>query len=193
MRQNSVFSHGARRKTSLTLGLLFFLFLLHLGYYRGMKLQPYEDTNLIFIDTEFTDLDPQKGELLSVGMVKLSGEELYLELDYSGEYNKWVDKHVKPHLKELKLSKKQTANKIKEFLGESNPYAIAFIDNYDLIYLTNIFGAGNLPFRWMTIDFASILFAHGINPVKFMPDEKGAISFYKSLDIDHPPTLNFEI
>ncbi len=149
-----------------------------------MKLQPYETKNLVFIDTEFSDLNPKNGELLSVGMAKLSGEELYLELEFDGEYNPWVAKHVKPHLKDMKLSHKQVERKIREFLGESNPYAIAFIDNYDLIYLTNMFGAGKLPFRWMTIDFASILFAHGINPVKFMPDEKGAISFYKELKVD---------
>ena len=149
-----------------------------------MKLKPYESKNLIFIDTEFSDLDPDKGQVLSIGIVKLSGEELYVELQHSGPVSMWVKKHIQPQLQDLKLSKKQAANKIREFLGESNPFAVAFVDNYDVIYLTKIFGHGKLPFRWMTIDFASVMFAQGINPVKFLPDEKGAISFYKELGID---------
>jgi DNA polymerase III epsilon subunit-like protein len=48
-------------------------------------LEPYEKKNIVFIDTEFTDLDPYKGELLSVGIVKLSGEELYIEFEQNSE------------------------------------------------------------------------------------------------------------
>jgi DNA polymerase III epsilon subunit-like protein len=36
----------------------------------------------------------------------------------------------------------------------------------------------------MTIDFASILFAIGVNPVKFLADQSGAKAFYKKLGID---------
>ena len=36
--------------------------------------------NVIFYDAEFSNVDPYTGELLSIGMVKVSGEELYLEL-----------------------------------------------------------------------------------------------------------------
>lgn len=61
------------------------------------------------------------------------------------------------------------------------PFAIGFVDNYDVIYLTKLLGAGKLPFRWTTIDFASILFAIGVNPVKFMTDQSGAKAFYRKL------------
>jgi DNA polymerase III epsilon subunit-like protein len=149
-----------------------------------MKIEPYESKNLIFIDTEFTDLDPEKGEILSIGMVKLSGEELYIELAHDGEVHEWVLKNIIPQLTGLKFSREQARQQINEFLGESNPFAVAFIDNYDVIYLTKIFGAGKLPFRWTTIDFASILFANGVNPVKFLPEEKGALSFYRKLGIE---------
>lgn len=149
-----------------------------------MTLEPYEPENLVFIDTEFTDLDPERGEILSVGMVKLNGEELYVELVHDGESSDWVAKNIIPNLNELKFTKKQAEQQVREFLGESNPFAVAFVDNYDAIYLTKIFGAGKLPFRWTTIDFASILFANGINPVKFLPEEKGAVSFYKKLGIE---------
>lgn len=147
-------------------------------------LKPYEAKNLIFIDTEFSDLDPYKGEILSIGIVKLSGEELYIELEQPPEINKWVKKNILKTLDGPKLTKKQAETQVREFLGNSMPYAVAFVDNYDVIYLTKIFGAGKLPFKWMTIDFASVLFAAGVNPVKFQQDSSGAKSFYKKLGID---------
>ena len=147
-------------------------------------LEPFEKKNIIFIDTEFTDLDPYKGELLSVGIVKLSGEELYIEFDYTGDTTEWVAQHIVPSLTDKKYSREESITKICEFLGDSLPFAVGFVDNYDVIYLTKLFGAGNLPFRWMTIDFASILFAIGVNPVKFRIDSSGARPFYKKLGID---------
>ena len=148
-----------------------------------MGFTPYETENIVFIDTEFSDLDPYTGELLSIAIVKLSGEELYLELDYEGPCTEWVKKHIVPTLKATKISKQRAIELIQAFLGDSLPYAVAFVDNYDVIYLTKLFGAGNLPFRWMTIDFASVLFVLGVNPVKFLAGEKGAVSFYKKLGI----------
>jgi DNA polymerase III epsilon subunit-like protein len=147
-------------------------------------LEPFETKNLIFIDTEFTDLDPYKGELLSVGIIKLNGDELYIELEYDGESSEWVVEHIIPTLIQTKVSREDAVILIREFLGDSLPFAVGFVDNYDVIYLTKLFGAGNLPFRWITIDFASILFAIGVNPVKFQLDSSGAKSFYRKLGID---------
>ncbi len=147
-------------------------------------LKPYETKNIIFLDTEFTDLDPYKGEVLSIGIVKLSGEELYIELEQKTESSKWVKQNILKTLDGPKLTKSQADRQIREFLGNSMPYAVGFVDNYDVIYLTKIFGAGKLPFKWMTIDFASVLFAIGVNPVKFQQDSEGAKSFYKKLGID---------
>lgn len=147
-------------------------------------LQPFEKDNLIFIDTEFTDLDPYKGELLSIGIVKLNGDELYLELECDTPSSDWVQKHIIPTLTQDKVSRDDANKQIRAFLGDSLPFAVGFVDNYDVIYLTKIFGAGNLPFRWMTVDIASILFAIGVNPVKFQLDSSGARSFYKKLGID---------
>ncbi len=147
-------------------------------------LEPFEKKNIIFIDTEFTDLDPYKGELLSIGIVKLNGDELYLEIEHDGDTSEWVAKNIIPTLKEDKTTRESTESQIREFLGVSMPFAVGFVDNYDVIYLTKIFGAGKLPFRWMTIDFASILFAIGVNPVKYQLDSSGAKSFYRKLGID---------
>ncbi len=148
------------------------------------RMQPYNSENLIFIDTEFSDLDPYKGEILSIGIVKLNGDELYIELEQPEEVSPWVAKHLIPSMSEPKLTKQEANQVVREFLGKSMPYAVAFVDNYDVIYLTKIFGHGKLPFQWMTIDFASVLFALGINPVKFSVEDKGAKAFYKSLGID---------
>ena len=151
---------------------------------RGMKFEPYESENLIFIDTEFSDLDPYKGEILSIGAVKLDGSEFYIELEYDGESSDWVTKHILPSLTGSKHSREDASTKLKEFMGDGNPFVIAFVDNYDVIYLTKLFGAGKLPFRWVSIDFASILFGMGINPVKFLPGEKGVANFYKKIGIN---------
>jgi DNA polymerase III epsilon subunit-like protein len=149
-----------------------------------MQLTPFEQKNIVFFDTEFSDLDPYTGELLSVGMVTLDGRELYIELEHSGPTSDWVKKHIIPQLNDEKLTKEQARDVIEQFLEGKEPFAVAFVDNYDVIYLTKLFGAGKLPFKWMTIDFASILFASGINPVKFQRDVSGAKDFYKQLGID---------
>jgi DNA polymerase III epsilon subunit-like protein len=149
-----------------------------------MQLNPFEQKNIVFFDTEFSDLDPYTGELLSVGMVTLDGRELYIELEHSGPTSDWVKKHIIPQLNDEKLTKGQARDVIEQFLEGKEPFAVAFVDNYDVIYLTKLFGAGKLPFKWMTVDFASILFASGINPVKFQRDVSGAKDFYKQLGID---------
>lgn len=63
-----------------------------------LKFKPYSK-NIIFLDTEFSSLDPYKGEILSIALVKLEGDELYLELKYKGPIDPWVKKHIIPTLK----------------------------------------------------------------------------------------------
>jgi DNA polymerase III epsilon subunit-like protein len=147
-------------------------------------LEPFEKRNIIFIDTEFTDLDPYKGEVLSIGVVKLSGEEFYIELENDQPCSEWVTKNIVPSLKEEKFPREVAVSKLQEFLGESMPFAVGFVDNYDVIYMTKLCGEGKLPFRWMTVDFASILFALGVNPVKYQLDSSGVKTFYRKLGID---------
>lgn len=149
-----------------------------------MNFKPYETNNIVFFDTEFSDLDPYKGEILSIGMVTLDGRECYIELESNGETSDWVRKNILPMLHGPKFSRNQAVTQVQEFLGDSQPFAVAFVDNYDVIYFTKLFGAGKLPFKWMSVDFASILFGMGINPVKFQQDSDSAKNFYKSLGID---------
>lgn len=150
-----------------------------------MHLTPYEASNLIFIDTEFTSLDPRVGEILSIGIVKLSGEELYLEIESDAAPSTWVQKHILASLDGPKLPPAEAVKQIRKFLGRKKPFAIAYVDNYDALYTVKLFGEGDkLPFKWLTIDFASILFASGINPTKMLATESDAKTFYRSLGID---------
>jgi DNA polymerase III epsilon subunit-like protein len=149
-----------------------------------MHLTPYESKNLIFIDTEFSSLDPAVGEIMSIGIVKLNGDELYLEIEHHGPTSKWVSKNIAHTLTGPKVSRQEAVKQVRTFLGRSNPFAIAYVDNYDALYSVKLFGEGSkIPFKWMTIDFASILFAHGINPTKFLAQGSGAKAFYRSIGI----------
>ena len=75
-------------------------------------MKPFSD-NIIFLDTEFSSLDPYKGEILSMGLVKIDGEELYLELEYDGEVDEWVKENIIPNLRESKMSRGEAIKRIK--------------------------------------------------------------------------------
>lgn len=128
---------------------------------------PFSD-NIIFYDSEFSSFNSKKGEILSIGMVKMNGEELYLELEYSNEPDQWVVDNVLPHLTGEKISQEEALEKIKKFAGPDTPFLLSYIDNYDAVYLKNIMGPGkNNIFHWITIDIASMFFALGLNPEDF--------------------------
>jgi hypothetical protein len=137
--------------------------------------------NIIFYDTEFSSLDPYVGEILSVGLINLTGEELYLELEYSGQYSQWVKDNILSDLKAPKVSRKDATNQIKSFIGNEKPYMLAFVNNFDVVYTYKLFGIENQPFHWIPIDFASILFAYGIDPEDYNEQK---ISFFEKLHID---------
>ncbi|HJN84952.1 MAG TPA: 3'-5' exoribonuclease [Patescibacteria group bacterium] len=120
--------------------------------------------NIVFVDTEFSDLDPYTGEILSIGIVKPNGDELYIELEYDGEVHPWVKENILPSLTEPKVTREAAQEKITAFLGDEKPYMVAFVPQYDMIYMVKLFGVGNAPFHWMSIDFASMMFANDINP-----------------------------
>lgn len=145
------------------------------------KFRPYSK-NIVFLDTEFSSLDPHKGEILSIALVKLSGEEFYLELEYSGPIDAWVLKNIIPDLKGPKVSRSEATKKIKAFVGRKKPYIVAYVNQYDVIYTYKLFGSRKKPFFWLPIDFASILFGHGINPEAYFPKDKE--NFFKKIGVD---------
>lgn len=143
------------------------------------KFEPYSK-NIIFLDTEFSSLNPYKGEILSIGLIKLNGKELYLELQYKGYVDRWVKKNIIPSLNQKKVSRKTAVRRINKFVGSKKPYLISYVNQYDVIYLYKLFKDVKKPFFWLPIDFASILFCLGLNPNYIHGGEK----FLKSVGVD---------
>ena len=131
------------------------------------KFFPFTE-NVIFFDAEFSTNDPYTSQLLSVGFVKLNGEELYLELNYSGEVSDWVKNNILHTLNDEKIDRKEAIEKIKNFAGDDKPYLISYVYLYDVINLHKLFESKSikaLPFNWLPIDLASIVFSMGYDPM----------------------------
>lgn len=145
--------------------------------------KPFSE-NIIFFDTEFSSLNPYEGELLSVGLVKLNGQELYFELEHNGKVSDWVKENVIQFLTEKKVPRRQAAERIKEFVGKTKPYMMSHVNQFDAVYLYKLLGTENTPFFWIPIDFTSILFALGMNPEFYhLRDEN---DFYEGLGMARP-------
>lgn len=57
--------------------------------------------DMLFLDTEFTGLDQQTPDLISLALVDMEGREFYAELPsshYAVQCNEWVHFNVLPHL-----------------------------------------------------------------------------------------------
>ncbi len=145
-------------------------------------IKPYTK-NVIFFDTEFSSLDLRKGEILSLAFVKLSGEELYLELEFSGEIDEWPKSNILPNLTKAKVSKEQAVKQIEQFIGNDKPYVVAYVNQFDMAYFYKLFGLDNFNdrFNWIPIDYASILFSLGINPDVLVDRKK---DFFDKIQID---------
>ncbi len=136
--------------------------------------KPFSD-NLIFLDTEFTGLDINKDELISLGMVKMNGEELYLEFDYKAKPIPWVKKHVLPNLDNKKILKTKAIKEIKKFVGDKKPYAISYVNQFDIAFFYKLIPHKNSPFHFAPIDIASMLFAVGMDPEMLRQKNLGKI------------------
>lgn len=143
--------------------------------------RPFSD-NVIFIDTEFSSLDPYRGEILSIGLVKLNGDELYVELEYEGEVDGWVKDNIIPTLTEPKLSREAAVKKVNAFIGNMKPYMVGYVNQFDAVYWYKLFRPDSDPLYWLPIDFASILFAFGVNPESYDSEDKD--NFYQEIGID---------
>ncbi len=124
--------------------------------------------NIVFMDGEFAKLKPDGIDLLSIALIKTTGEELYLELDHKGKIGEWEKKNVIPKFNQSKVSKKEAVKLIKEFIGKEKPYIVAYVNQFDWMGICKLFGVkdvkgiSEMPFKWIPIDFASILFGRGI-------------------------------
>lgn len=148
-------------------------------------MEPFSD-NIIFLDTEFSSLNPYKGEILSVGLIKLDGEELYLELEYQGEIDAWVKKNVLPNFKGPKASRGEARKRIQKFIGRKKPYLISCVGQFDTVYWHKLFGVSSRDAgycHWIFIDFASILFGSGLDPESYFYADKN--NFFKEIGVDY--------
>ncbi len=148
-------------------------------------MKPFSN-NIIFFDTEFSGLDPNKAELISIALVKTNGEELYLELDYRGECSDWVKKNVLPFLKGNKVSKKEAVKMVKQFVGEGKPHIVGYINQDDVVYwqkMQRSVGINKDIFNVVSIDFATVLFMLGADPEVYYSGNKNG--FFEKIGIDY--------
>jgi DNA polymerase III epsilon subunit-like protein len=144
-------------------------------------MKPFTE-NIIFLDTEFSTLNPYEGEILSVGLVKSNGEELYLELEYDGPASDWVKENILPTLTSPKMSRDEAKKNIKEFVGSNMPYMVSYVNQYDTIYIYKLFQGDTHPFYWLPIDFASMMFATGLDPESQIADSFPGYRVHNALD-----------
>jgi hypothetical protein len=145
-------------------------------------MKPYSN-NIIFFDTEFSSFNLEQGKILSLGFIKFNGEELYLELEFKGKADKWPEDNILPNLLQDKITREEAIKAIKDFIGNSKPYIVGYINQFDMAYFYSFFGLDdfNSKFNWIPIDFASILFNLGINP-EILVERKE--EFFNSIEID---------
>jgi len=146
--------------------------------------QPFSN-DIIFLDSEFSDFNPETGELLSLGLVSSEGEELYIEIEYQRKVHPWVEKHVLPNLNGQAISRSAARNQLETFIkrvkkSTEKPYLMAYVNQFDAIYWYKLFGSPKeQPMYWIPIDFASILFGLG-----FDPNSLGKKEFFLRLGIN---------
>ena len=144
---------------------------------------PFSD-DIIFFDAEMTQLDVKKGELMAIGMINYDGtKELYIELEYDeSTLSDWTRENVVPHLRLQKTSKEEAKKAIREICGHSEPHLIATVNQWDMTFWHKLFAGEETPVNRIPIDFASILFAMGLNPARTINGEKK--EFYKQFGLD---------
>ncbi|HEY4504454.1 MAG TPA: 3'-5' exoribonuclease [Candidatus Paceibacterota bacterium] len=144
--------------------------------------------NIVFWDTEFSSSDPYKAEIISVGMVKKSGEELYLELKVPEYTSDWVKKVVSPLLTDRKISREEARVEIDKFLGDDKPYLMADWDKFDTTFLYKLYdikenNPKEMKWNWNSVDFRSVLFALGIDPSRMSTTHEN--NLYQELGVNY--------
>lgn len=103
----------------------------------------------IWFDTEFIE-DGETIRLISIGMVREDGRELYLEsaqVDLT-RASDWVKQNVIPHLTQVRVSRAFIADAVVEFCGKK-PELWGYYADYDWVVLCQQFGTMmDLPKGW---------------------------------------------
>lgn len=103
----------------------------------------------IFFDTEFIE-DGATIDLLSIGLVAENGDEYYAEPEEAKRTraDAWVSKNVLPHLHGPIKTRKQIADEVIAFVGDS-PEFWAYYADYDWVALCQLYGRMiDLPSGW---------------------------------------------
>ena len=119
---------------------------------------------IIFADGEFPGLRADGIEFLSIALIKESGEELYLEIEVSQKIHEWTEENILPFLDGNPIPKEEAKKKILEFIGPNRPYFLSYVNTFDWMGVCALFGVFDVPFFWIPLDFASILFGKGMSP-----------------------------
>lgn len=109
--------------------------------------------SLVFFDTEFLQDGSGKIDLVSIGLVKDTGETLYCESNEFNEAkaNDFVKREVLPKLgpREKRMPRSQIKDAIIQFVGRDIPTWVAYNASYDGVCLFELFGTfENLPQGW---------------------------------------------
>ena len=95
------------------------------------------------LDTEFIDT-PTCSALISLALVTQDGRSLYFEVEYpEAEITPWLRQNVLPHLSGEKVSCKEAAARIRDFVGGSKldrPEFWAYFGAHDWYWFCRIFG-----------------------------------------------------
>jgi hypothetical protein len=100
---------------------------------------------LYFFDCEFIQRGTGTVDLVSIGMVTLTGRELYLESSEFGPEaaDEFVRTTVLARLgpKEKRLSRQSIKDSVVKFIGTEHPTWVAYYCAYDFVCLTELFGS----------------------------------------------------
>ncbi len=155
------------------------------------KIVPFSD-KILFFDAEFTSLEYEKSALLSFGAVTLSGEKYYCEIQQSDDVlaqaSDFVKEHILTTLTGPKISMAQARTEIAAFIkkhyGSHTPYLMTFVYKYDSYHWYKLFGYEDELTHRIILDFASMLFALGIDPEKHSAAHRDAFLSELGIDVD---------
>lgn len=134
----------------------------------------------MFFDAEFTSLEYEKSELLSFGAVTMDGEEFYCEIAQdTAQTNDWVREHVLPHLTAPKVSMDEARAQIAAFVKKTDhghhPFLMTYVYKYDAYHWYKLFGYDDNMTHRIILDFASMLFALGMDPERGSARERDTL------------------
>lgn len=136
----------------------------------------------IFFDTEFTDFTNM--DMISIGMVAESGEELYKEnLDFIESWSsQWVKDNIYPLLNRQQFGAKrhQIVMDIEEFVSALDCSEVEFLADYqgDLDILKSLLGSAQLTKPYKLVNFRNVIYQAAD---KFVTDTGGNDTSYQKL------------